>query len=331
MSSISPETVWQIDEESLLTLLEAGKFASKSRLIRFYAPSFMYYRTSYYCSSPKDFPTISITGKYCGLKCRHCGGKVLETMYPAATPDKLKKLCVKLKMDGAIGCLISGGCHPNGSVPLEKFLDAIGWIKRELHLVVFVHTGLIDFYTANRLKLAGVDAALIDVIGSDETISEVYNLKVKPDEFEKSLRALHQAGIAFVPHVIAGLHYGNLKGEFQALKLISKFRPSALVIIAFMPIRGTEMAGVAPPKPVDVARVLASARLMFPEVPLVLGCMRPKGNHRMATDILAVKAGVDAIAFPSEEAVKFAEKEGYDISFSSLCCAQAYADVLKRL
>jgi uncharacterized radical SAM superfamily protein len=99
-----------------------------------------------------------------------------------------------------------------------------------------------------------------------------------------------------------------------------------LVIIAFMPIHGTEMAKVKPPTPTDIAKVTATARLMLPKTPLVLGCVRPKGKHRAETDVLALKAGADAIAFPSEEAVNYAETQGYALSFSSYCCAQIYAD-----
>jgi len=87
------------------------------------------------------------------------------------------------------------------------------------------------------------------------------------------------------------------------------------------------METVEPPKPVDIAKVIAAARLMFPQTPLVLGCMRPKGKHRVETDILAIKAGVNAVAFPAEEAIKFAENQGYNISFSSFCCSQIYLDV----
>ena len=295
--------------------------------IRFYAPSFMYYRTSYYCSSPSDFPTISVTGESCALKCRHCGGKVLNTMYSATTPEKLLRLCVQLKRKGALGCLISGGCLPDGSVPIGKFIDVIEKVKRELGLTVIVHTGMIDFNTAEKLRNARVDAALIDIIGSDDTIEEIYRLNVTVKAYKDSLKALHEASVAFVPHVIVGLHYGKLKGELHALKMISNYQPSALVIIAFMPIRGTEMESVEPPKPIDVAKVIATARLMFPKTPLALGCMRPKGKHRIKTDILAIKAGVNAIAFPTEESIKFAEKQGYKTAFSSLCCSQIYTDM----
>jgi uncharacterized radical SAM superfamily protein len=251
----------------------------------------------------------------------------LDTMYPATTPDQLYELCVKLKKEGALGCLISGGCLPDGSVPLESFLDTFANIKRDLDLTLFIHTGVIDLPTARALKKAGIDSALLDIIGSEETIREIYNLDISLKDYENSLKALQKAGLTFVPHVIVGLHYGKLKGEFDALKMIAKFNPSALVVIAFMPIYRTRMATVTPPKSIDVARVIASARMMFPEKPLVLGCMRPRGKNRGETEILAVKAGVDAIAFPTEETVKFAMKEGYEVSFSPLCCSQIYTDM----
>jgi len=312
--------------EEYLALARKISLRNFGNKIIFYAPSFMYYKTSYYCSHPNLFPTISITGLACSLKCKHCYGKVLKTMYPATTPEKLVNLCRKLKAEGALGCLISGGCLPDGSLPLDKFVEAISRIKRELGLTIAVHTGLIRFETAKKLKEAGVDSALLDIIGSDETIREIYRLNASVKDFDASLEALHKAGLAVVPHVLVGLHYGKLKGEMRALEIISKYSPSALVIIAFMPIRGTPMENVKPPSPLDIAKIMVIARLMFPNTPLALGCMRPKRKHRVETDNLAIKSGVNAIAFPTEEAIKNAEKFGYKMKFSSLCCSQVYIE-----
>ncbi|MBS7636379.1 radical SAM protein [Candidatus Bathyarchaeota archaeon] len=330
MAQLTPETIWQMNTEEFSKLLQSNIFhsASERRSICFYAPSFTYYKTAYFCSSPTNFPTISVTGKGCALNCKHCGGKVLENMRPARTPEELYNLCTKLKAEGAVGCLISGGCLPDGSVPLEKFTEAIRRVKADFGLTIFTHVGIVNLERALKLKEAGVDAALIDIIGDDETIREIYNLNVTVKDYENALKALSQSGLCFVPHVIVGLYYGRLKGELYALKMISKHKPSALVVIAFMPIRGTMMMNVKPPDPLEIAKVLATARVMFPKTPIALGCMRPKGKHRAETDILAIKAGVDAIAFPSEEAIKYAEREDYMISFSFQCCAQIYADIL---
>jgi hypothetical protein len=327
---VNYEELLAADEKKLQEVVARARIVSRKNFgknIRFYAPSFVYYKTNYFCSSPTAFPSISITGSSCSLRCKHCDGIVLNTMYPARSPKKLVDLCRNLKNKGAVGCLISGGCLPDGSVPIEKFVDAMSEVKRELGLTIFVHTGIVNQSIAEGLKKAGIDAVLIDIIGSDETINEIYNLDVSVADYERSLRTLHKANIPTIPHVLVGLHYGELKGELHALEMISNYRPSAVIVIAFMPIRGTAMENVSPPAPSAIGKVIVAARLMMPSTPLALGCMRPKGKHRKQTDILAVKAGVNAIAFPAEEAIKFAECLGYTASFSSLCCSQIYEDL----
>ena len=129
----------------------------------------MHYRKSRYCSKPNQFPTVSVTGEGCALNYKHCGGILLETMHPAETPEALFELGLKLKRNGALGCLISGGCLPDGSVPLKRFIPVLARIKRELGLVVNVHTGIVDVATAEALKNAGVDAALTNVLGNEKT------------------------------------------------------------------------------------------------------------------------------------------------------------------
>jgi uncharacterized radical SAM superfamily protein len=246
-------------------------------------------------------------------------------MHTAKSSDELYQLCAELKKSGAQGCLVSGGCLANGSVPVERFVDGIARVKQELGLTLIVHTGIIDKASAEALVAAGVDSALIDIVGSNDTIREIYKLDITTRDYLLSLKALSESGIPFVPHVVVGLHYGKLKGEMRALQMIRKYKPSALVMIAFMPIRGTEMEKIEPSKPSEIAKVLAIARTMFPDVPLVLGCMRPKGKHRVETDMLAMKTGVDAMAFPTVEAVRFARSHGMTVRFSSLCCSQIYA------
>ena len=326
MTEISAEKIWDLTDKKLLNLLHTGKLVRPSRKIKFYEPSFAYHKARHDCSTQK-FPTISVTGNQCALDCKHCGGKVLETMLPASTPTKLFKIAENLRRDGTIGCLVSGGCLPNGSVPLERFIPVLGKIKRELGLTIVVHTGIVNTGTAEALKKAKVDSVLVDVIGSNDTIREVCNLHVTVDDYEESLKALSSAGLNFVPHITVGLHNGLLRGEFQALRMIGRYEPSALVVIAFMPLRGTQMENIKPPSPEDIARVVAAARLRFPETPLALGCMRPKGRHRAATDVLALQAGVDALAFPSEEAIRYAKVQGLEGEFSPYCCSQIYVDI----
>ena len=167
-----------LELESLLKASREISWRNFGRKIRFYAPSFIHYQNDYFKSSATAFPSISITGNSCALKCKHCGGRVLSTMIPATTPGELFDVCEKLSKSDCAGCLISGGCSSNGSIPFGRFLNTIGCIKRELGLKIIVHTGIISDEMAKGLKDAGVDAALIDIIGSEDTIKEMYILDI---------------------------------------------------------------------------------------------------------------------------------------------------------
>jgi uncharacterized radical SAM superfamily protein len=315
-----PETLNErITQARLLSWRYFGK------KIFFYAPGFVHYENRYFRSSRNAFPSISITGTSCSLNCAHCGGRLLETMIPATSPQMLVETFRKIKAKGSVGCLISGGCLPDGSVPIGRFIDAIAEAKR-LGLTVVVHTGLIDLDTARRLKLAEVDAVSIDIIGSEETAREIYHVNASTENYRQSMLALKSSGIHFTPHVLVGLHYGGIRGELNALRMIAECQPSALILIVFFPIRGTKMENVKWPSPETVADMLVSARVMMPKVPIALGCARPKGRHKTRMDVLAVRAGVNGVAFPAVEAVNAAEKLGLKVSFSSLCCSQILAD-----
>jgi len=314
------------DQAALLSRAREASWQTFGKRIHFYAPSFIRYENRFYQAPALAFPSISITGDACSIGCKHCRGKVLETMIPAKTPLELLEVCKELAAKGCRGCLISGGCLPDGSVPLEPFIEAISRVKHEMGFTIAVHTGIIRPQVARKLAEAGVDVALIDIIGSDETIKEIYRLDITTRDYEDSLKALEESKMAFVPHVIVGLHYGKLLGELEALNMISRHEPNGVVIIALIPIKGTPMEDSRPPKPTDIAHVLAEARLKMTRTPIALGCMRPIGAHRVATDVLAVGTGVNAIAFPTEEAVQRAKALGLDLSFSPLCCSQIYED-----
>jgi lipoyl synthase len=328
MPTLTADAIWSQTDAEFKALLDLGTLKPIGGTVRFYTPSFTYYRSKHYCGSTKEFPTVSVTGCSCALNCRHCGGKVLETMHPATTPSALFELAQRRRVEGAKGLLVSGGCLPDGSVPLDDFAPVLGRLKHELGLTVFVHTGIVSIKTAQALKDAGVDAALIDVLGSQETIKQTLNLNVTVNDYAESLCALTQAGLNVVPHVIVGLNRGEVDGEPQAIRMIAaNAKPNAVVIIAFMPIHGTEMANAPTPTPLTITRAVAAARATFPGTPLALGCMRPKGRLRAETDVYALKAGVDAIAFPSDQAVEYAKTRGYTVEFSSYCCAQMYRDL----
>jgi len=267
------------------------------------------------------YPAISITGKDCQLKCDHCNGKVLEPMISATTPESLIEICKKFHEKGYIGCLLSGGSDLKGEVPWERFIDAIGEIKRRTNLSISIHTGIIDFKTAKKLKHVGIDQALIDVIGDDKTMREVYHLNDGVSLIYNSLKALRAAEIPIVPHIVVGINYGKIKGELKAIEIICEFKPRSLVIVVVTPFKDTPMQSIIPPRPKEIATIIALARLRMPDVTISLGCERGRGKDGFETEIYAIDAGVNRIAIQSDRAIERAREYGLQINFQKTCCS----------
>lgn len=265
------------------------------------------------------YPAVSITGPECALKCDHCEGKILASMEDVSDPGKLVEICRCLDARRHLGVLISGGCNAEGELPWEDFLPAIRQIKAETDLFVSVHSGLVDAATARGLKEAGADQALIDVIGDDDTFRQVYHLPFGVARIEASLAALDAAGLPMVPHIVCGLHYGKIRGEYRAIEMLKPYTVSQLVFVSLMGIPHTPMWKVVSPAADAVADLIAAARLALPDTLISLGCARERGNVSM--EKLAIDAGVNRMALPSEEAMRHAQDHGLEIAFQHTCCS----------
>lgn len=282
-------------------------------------PGARHYDTGQYANEPHRFATVSLTGGRCALGCAHCNRQLLQSMIPAPTPEALRELGRRLKAQGCQGVLLSGGADAQGRVPLREHLPAIAGLK-EMGLQVIVHTGLADQATARGLRNAGVDQALIDVIGDEETIHAVYGLPYTPADYARSLATLREAGLAVAPHIVAGLYFGRLRGELAALEIIRAVGADVVVLVVLRPLPHTPMASVTPPVAEEVGRLAAVARLLLPDVPLNLGCARPMGPGKVAMERLAVLAGVNAIAYPDPETLQLAAELGLQTEFVEACC-----------
>jgi uncharacterized radical SAM superfamily protein len=229
-----------------------------------------------------------------------------------------------LAKKGAHGILLSGGSASDGSVPTYLQEENILKIKKETNLKISAHTGIIDKSQADVLSNY-LDMALVDVIGDDETIHDILGLKASAKDYENTLEYLTCAGIPLAPHIIVGLYNGELKGEFRALEMVRKFKPGVVVIVVFIPTKGTALGGINPPKIESVVKVITKAREMF-DVPLSLSCVRPGGLYRSTLDMYAILSGINRIAVPSRKAYSISRELGLDIiEIPKMCCSYGEA------
>jgi lipoyl synthase len=301
--------------------------------VHFYTPTFKTYQTSELSSCGKNaWPAVSITGGDCKLQCDHCKAKILEPMIPARTPEELWRVVNGLVEDGALGLLLTGGSNHRNEVEYAPFYDTIRRIKDNFpHFRIAAHAALVDDDGARSMEQSGIDVAMMDVIGAQETITRVYHLKRSVDDFEATLESLVRTRMRVVPHIVIGLHYGEMLGEWKALEIIQRHQPDAVVLVVVMPFYAPVKHPFATPDSETVGHFFQSARAALPDIPLLLGCARPPGQAKMQIDTYAVMAGLDGIAHPADGSVELAARLGRRIRITPACCSIIVGDEVMAL
>jgi lipoyl synthase len=310
-------------DAALVADCERAAPGAMGREIRFSTPTFKAYSSCELAGCGKNsFPAFSVTAGGCALMCDHCQAKILEPMIPATTPESLDAQVRELVASQDLqGFLLSGGSTRRNEIRYERYYPVIERLKRDFpRLKVAIHSALLDERRAKAMEAAGVDTAMMDVIGSDETIRDVYHLARPVEDFEITLAALCATRMEVVPHVVIGLHYGRILGESRALDIASRHPIHSLVLVVVMPFYARP-GTFATPGTSDVGRIFLEARRRIPDRHVLLGCARPPGMHRRVTDAYAVIAGLDGIAFPADGALAVAQAIGRPAVQAHACCS----------
>ncbi|MBU7000139.1 MAG: radical SAM protein [Theionarchaea archaeon] len=251
----------------------------------------------------ESFPAISVTGRQCQLMCPHCQGHYLKSMVEARTGRDLVAVCKGVENRGGVGCLISGGCDARGRVPLP--LQAIKQVKEETHLILNVHTGLVDESTAGFLR--EINPYISFEIPTEAVLRELYQIRAKQEDYFSSL--LHLEGLRVIPHVMVGF---RTKYDAETISRIRDMGFDTLVLIVFTSTRGTPFENHV----VDLQRVRESiekARSLFPR--LFLGCMRPRIRELEECAPL-----FDGIVVPTPWARDAVIRAGLPVRIMKTCC-----------
>lgn len=306
----------------------AARHGASARAIDFFTPSFKTLHSAELRGCGKHaWPAVSITGADCKLQCDHCKAKILAPMIAARTPAALWRAVGDIVVAGGAGMLLTGGSNRRNEVEYDAFYPTIRRIKDTYPAFkIALHTALVTEDSARRMQASGIDAAMMDVIGAQETITQVYHLKRGVADFERTLEILVATGMRVVPHIVIGLHYGRLLGEWNALSMLQRHPPNALVLVVAMPMYAPAQRPFAVPGPAEIGRFFLAARAALPDTPLLLGCARPPGAAKVAIDAYAVMAGVDGIAHPAEGAVELAARLGRRVRVAPTCCSIGVGD-----
>jgi uncharacterized radical SAM superfamily protein len=310
-------------DRELVAAFEANASALPPRPIRFSTPTFKdYASTELKGCTRNSFPSFSITAGACGLNCDHCRAEILKPMIAATSPAMLdQKVRQLVASQNLQGFLLSGGSNRRNEIPYERYYPVVERLKRDFpHLSIAIHTALTDEAGARAMEAAGVDTAMMDVIGAEQTIRDVYHLDRPVEDFESTLAALCSTSMKVSPHIVIGLHYGRILGEQNALDIVGRHAVHALVLVVVMPFYA-QPGLYEVPDAHEVGRVFGEARRRLADRQVLLGCARPPGLHKRLVDAYAVMAGLDGIAFPADGVVAVARVTGRPFHQEHACCS----------
>lgn len=260
--------------------------------------------------NPIRTAVLSVTGTTCALKCAHCGGKYLRHMLPIERRGELDSSQIS-------SCLVSGGCDSLGKVPVERYIHLLPELSSKWRLNM--HLGLTSEEVISNIA-PFCQVVSFDFLVDDDTIRDVYGFPASGKDFLRTYCMLRQH-VKVIPHICIGLHGGQISGELDALHALTEIGADAIVFIVFIPTSGTLYENCTPPPVESVARIIATARCLFPRTPIYLGCMRPHGRYRHVLDPMAIRAGVNRIVVPAQQGRAEASKLGLDASWIEECCA----------
>jgi len=288
------------------------------RKIGFAVSGIKHYENDFYKNRPSSFAALSLSGSSCRRGCAHCNGLLLQNMLDAGTIEKFMACIDKLADNGCRGVLISGGSDKNGAVSLLPFMEGIDYAKKR-GLTTVVHTGLLDRETTIRLKAVNAGKILLDVIGSEKTIRSVYGLEKTLEDYYQSMFYCRETGLELAPHLVVGLNFGKIDGEYNAIDMVKKAGAENFVLVVLTPKRGTKMQDISPPPLDEVLQVFSYAANTLPNVKISLGCTKPF-EYSAELEKAAIDLSFYSIAYPHTKTIKYARQIGLETFFYESCC-----------
>lgn len=258
------------------------------------------------------YKAITLTGTWCALNCSFCNKRYLRGML-SVTPVTVEGVLVEMWRRGVKGALLSGGFRPDGTLPIEPYVEKLREVKGKTGLLFSAHLGLVrDPGLLESLK------GVVDVVDYEFTQSEEIVVGVRGfpksylNAYRESLQLIVDSGLYVVPHVFAWYPGMNLESLEAELRFLEDVGVEAVSLLVYIP----QGSGVAVPAG-KVVEALRLARSAFPGE-LYLGCMRPLQVKKLVDSVAVEEGLVDRVANPYPTVLRGQESglELYDA-----CCS----------
>ena len=204
----------------------------------------------------------------------------------------LKKAKLAKSQGASRFCMGAGWREVRDGESFDRVLEMVKEVKK-LDLEVCCTLGMLNLDQAKKLKQAGLYAYNHNLDTSPEFYSKIISTRTYQDRLN-TLKSVRKAGLTICTGGILGLgeSHEDRCSFIHQLGLISP-PPESITINTLIPIKGTPLEKQKPVPALEVVRVIAVCRILFPQSMIRLSAGRK--NMNPSEQFLGFYAGANSI------------------------------------
>ncbi|MFL2507821.1 MAG: biotin synthase BioB [Planctomycetaceae bacterium TMED241] len=178
--------------------------------------------------------------------------------------------------------------------PFEAMLEMVRGV-RELGLEACVTAGMLTDRQAERLAEAGLTAYNHNLDTSPEHYDRIISTRTYQERLE-TLQRVRKAGVTLCCGGIIGMGE-SLRDRASMLQVLAGMdpHPESVPVNGLVAVEGTPLQDQAPFEPLDLVRMVATARILMPRARVRLSAGRESMSRE--AQILCLQAGADSIFY----------------------------------
>jgi len=242
---------------------------------------------------------LSIKTGGCPEDCAYCAQSARYSTGVESTPlmsvEEVRQRAEQAKRLGATRfCMGTAWRGPRDGPQFDQVLDMVREV-RALGMEACVTLGMLTDDQARRLAQAGLTAYNHNLDTSRRHYSNIITTRTYDDRLE-TLRAVQRAGIS----VCCGGILGMGETEEDRLMLLAELAaldppPESIPINCLVPIQGTPLEKAEPIDGLELVRLIATTRIVFPEARVRLSAGRDRMSREL--QVLCFLAGANSVFF----------------------------------
>lgn len=232
--------------------------------------------------------------KYCPQSAHYAKQTGMKKEPLMDVDDVLDKARVAKEAGASRFCMGAAWREVKDGPQFDKVLDMVRGV-RDMGMEACVTLGMLNQDQANRLAEAGLNAYNHNLDTSPEFYEKIITTRTYQDRLD-TLDCVRKSGVTICSGGIIGMGETNFD-RARMLQVLASLdpHPESVPINALVPVGGTPMGNLPKLDPIDMVRMVATARIVMPKCRVRLSAGRQSFSKE--TQILCLMAGANSIFY----------------------------------